>query len=79
MQLIIGSAISDFAILIISAGISPHAPIKQSNLRGNTKPHINKTVRKEKMKRSMLKIKLISQVKKKIKGSIAINEIKSVN
>ena len=34
-----------------------HAPIKQSKLRGNTKPHINKTLRKEIMKRSRLKNK----------------------
>ena len=52
-----------------------HAPIKQSKLRGNTKSHINKTRRKE----IDLKIKLINQVKKKIKGSITFNEIKSVN
>ena len=34
-----------------------HATIKQSKLRGNTKPHINKTLRKEIMKRSRLKNK----------------------
>ena len=52
-----------------------HAPIKQSNLRGNTKPRIYRTLRKEIIKRSRRK----SQVKKKIKGSITFNEIKSVN
>ena len=52
-----------------------HTSIKQSKLRGNTKSHINKTRRKE----IDLKIKLINQVKKKIKGSITFNEIKSVN
>ena len=35
-----------------------HAPIKQSKLHGNTKPHVNKTLRKEIMKqRSRLKNK----------------------
>ena len=34
-----------------------HTPIKQSKLRGNTKPHINKTLRKEIMKKSRLKDK----------------------
>ena len=34
-----------------------HLTIKQSKLRGNTKPHINKTLRKEIMKRSRLKNK----------------------
>ena len=34
-----------------------HATIKQTKLRGNTKPHINKTLRKEIMKRSRLKNK----------------------
>ena len=56
-----------------------HATIKQTKLRVNTKPHINKTLRKEIMKDLSLKIKLIYQVKKKIKGSITFNEIKSVN
>ena len=56
-----------------------HATIKQTKLHGNTKPHINKTLRKEIMKRSRLKIELINQVKKMIKGSITFNEIKSVN
>ena len=52
-----------------------HAPIKQSKLRGNTKPHINRTLRKEILKRSRLisLIKLINQVKKKIKGSVTSN------
>ena len=52
-----------------------HASIKQSKLRGNTKPHINTTVRKEILKRSRLinLIRLINQVKKKIKGSVTFN------
>ena len=37
--------------------LNHHAPIKQSKLCGNTKPHINKTLRKEIMKRSRLKNK----------------------
>ena len=32
-----------------------HAPIKSSKVRGNTKPHVNKILRKEIMKRSNLK------------------------
>ena len=32
-----------------------HAPIKTSKVRGNTKPHVNKNLRKEIMKRSNLK------------------------
>ena len=35
--------------------LNHHAPIKQSKLRGNTKPHINETLRKEIMKTSRLK------------------------
>ena len=31
-----------------------HAPIKTSNVRGNTKPHVNKNLRKKIMKRSNL-------------------------
>ena len=34
-----------------------HVPIKITKLRGNTKPHINKILRKEIMKRSRLKNK----------------------
>ena len=34
-----------------------HVPNKQSKLRGNTKPHISKTLRKKIMKRSRLKNK----------------------
>ena len=37
--------------------LNHHAPIKKSKLRGNTKPHINKTLRKEMMKRSRLENK----------------------
>ena len=32
-----------------------HTPIKTSKVRGNTKPHVNKNLRKEIMKRSNLK------------------------
>ena len=32
-----------------------HAPIKTSKVRWNTKPHVNKNLRKEIMKRSSLK------------------------
>ena len=35
--------------------LNHHAPIKQSKLRGNTKPDINETLRKEIMKTSRLK------------------------
>ena len=41
-----------------------HASIKQSKLRSNTKPHINKTLRKEIMKRSRLKNKANKSGKK---------------
>ena len=34
-----------------------HTPIKQTKLRGNTKPHVNKVLRKDIMKRSRLKNK----------------------
>ena len=37
--------------------LNHHAPIKQTKVRGNTKPHINKALRKEIMKRSRLKNK----------------------
>ena len=43
-----------------------HAPIKQSKLRGNTKPHINKTLRKEIMKRSRLKNKATKSGKEEL-------------
>ena len=36
--------------------MNDHAPIKTSKVRGNTKPHVNKNLRKELMKRSNLKI-----------------------
>ena len=35
--------------------LNDHTPIKTSNVRGNTKPHVNKILRKEIMKRSNLK------------------------
>ena len=35
--------------------LNNHAPIKSSKVRGNTKPHVNKVLRKEIMKRSNLK------------------------
>ena len=37
--------------------LNKHAPKKKKWLRGNQKPHINKTLRHEIMKRSKLKIK----------------------
>ena len=37
--------------------LNHYAPIKQSKPRGSTKPYINKTLRKELMKRSRLKDK----------------------
>ena len=37
--------------------LNHHAPIKQTKVRGNTKPHINKALCKEIMKRSRLKNK----------------------
>ena len=37
--------------------LNHHAPIKQTKVRGNMKPHINKALRKEIMKRSRLKNK----------------------
>ena len=35
--------------------LNDHEPIKTSKIRGNTKPHVNKIIRKETMKRSNLK------------------------
>ena len=35
--------------------LNNHAPIKSSEVRGNTKPHVNKVLRKEITKRSNLK------------------------
>ena len=35
--------------------MNDHAPIKTSKVCGNTKPHVNKNLRKEIMKRSNLK------------------------
>ena len=56
-----------------------HAPIKQTKVRGNTKPHINKAVRKEMMKRSRLKNKANKSGRKMIKDFIKYNEIKLLN
>ena len=42
-----------------------HATIKQTKLGGNTKPHINKTLRKKIMKRSRLKNKANKSSKKR--------------
>ena len=61
------------------ARLNYHAPIKYSKLRGNTKPHINKALRKEIMKTSRLKNKPYISGKKKIKRSITFKKIKSVN
>ena len=35
--------------------LNDHAPTKTSKVRGNTKPHVNKNLRKEIMKRSNVK------------------------
>ena len=35
--------------------LNDHAPIKTPKINGNTKPHVNKIIRKEIMKRSSLK------------------------
>ena len=40
-----------------TAVLNKHAPKKKKSLRGNQKPHINKTLRHEIMKRSKLKNK----------------------
>ena len=47
--------------------LNHHAPTKKSKLRGNTKPHINKTLRKEMMRRSRLKNKANKSGKKEDK------------
>ena len=41
-----------------------HAPIKQTKLHGNTKPHVNKILRNELMKRSRQKIQPIKHCTK---------------
>ena len=59
--------------------LNHHAPIKQSKCRCNTKPHINKTLRKETMKRYRLKNKANKSGKEDDKRLITFNEIKPVN
>ena len=62
----------------IKAILNPHAPIKQSTLCGNIKPHINiiiKLLWKETMKISRLK----NEANKSDKGSTTFNETRSVN
>ena len=57
--------------------LNHHAPIKQSN----TKPHINKTLRKEIMKISRLKNKANKSVKEEDKGlcNIQRNKVSKLN
>ena len=61
------------------AVLDHHAPIKQSKQSKLSQNHILIKLLEKIMNRSRLKIKLINQVKKKIKDSITFNEIKSVN
>ena len=58
-----------------------HATIKQTKLRGNTKPHINKTLRKEIMKRSRLKNKANKSGKEEDKRlyNIQRNKVSKLN
>ena len=58
-----------------------HATIKQLKLRGNTKPHINKTLRKEIMKRSRLKNKANKSGKEEAKRlyNIQRNKVSKLN
>ena len=58
-----------------------HATIKQTTLRGNTKPHINKTLRKEIMKRSRLKNKANKSGKEEDKRlyNIQRNKVSKLN
>ena len=55
--------------------LNNHAPIKSSKVRGNTKPHVNKVLIKEIMKRSNLKNIQINQAKLKTKNVIKFNEM----
>ena len=61
--------------------LNHHAPIKQSKLRGNTKPHINKTLIKEIMKRSRLKNKANKSGKEEDKRlyNIQRNKVSKLN
>ena len=58
-----------------------HAAIKQPKLRGNTKPHINKTLRREIIKRSRLKNIANKSVKEEDKRpyNIQRNKISKLN
>ena len=53
--------------------LNNHAPIKTSKVGGNTKPHLNKILKKEMMKRSNLKN--INQAKLKTKNALKSNEM----
>ena len=61
--------------------LNHHATVKQSKLRGNTKPHINKTLRKEVMKRSRRKIKANKSGKEEDKRlyNIQRNKVSKLN
>ena len=61
--------------------LDDHATIKQAKLRGNTKPHINKTLRKEIMKRSRLKNKANKSGKEEDKRlyNIQRNKVSKLN
>ena len=61
-------------IFIVRTILNHHEAIKQSKLHGNVKPLVKL------LERNLdFKIKPINQVKKKIKGSVIFNEIKSIN
>ena len=60
---------------IFDATLSKHAPYKSVLIRGNKKPHTTKPLRKEIMKRTRLRIKLIEQKVKKIYKNIESKEI----
>ena len=53
-----------------------HAPIKQSKLRGNAKPHVSETLTKEIMKRSRFKNKVNTSGKDEDTRSYSIQQNK---
>ena len=62
------------------AVLNHHVPIKQSKLRGNTKPHINKTLKKGIMKKSRLKSKTNKSGKKEDRlYNIQRNKVSKLN
>ena len=73
--------IGNFAIFNgeFKAILDHHASIKQSKLRGNTKPHINKTLRKEIMKRSRLKANKSGKEEDKRLYNIQRNKVSKLN